>query len=208
MFIYKPRALQITATQATKQLMAGLTNTIIVTSNTDDVLDKLEPLKQWLTERVLSQLHITAQHPVEIIVLRNFQRVMIISPTRQTSQQILQTLQNGDPPFSLSYNHSMADTDDQSVDYLKVPKSEKMFLISPPTSPPPGFDYSRCEQPPPRAHTVDQQPHAEGSEFLTLLDSKIASIALQRCEDTAKPASTSYTPTQMPPRPFDEPADT
>ncbi|QLL33445.1 hypothetical protein HG536_0E03560 [Torulaspora globosa] len=182
--------------------MAGVTNTIIVTSNADNVLDKTEPLKRWLSDKVLTNIPITSRNPVEMVVLRDFQRVMIISPTREASQEILRALQNGGTPFCLAYAYSQTDTCDRdSPDYLTVPKSEKMFLISPPSSPPPEFDYARCEQPPPPSH-VQGLPHAEGSEFLTLLDNKIASIALQLCdtEQPPGPRTSSYRRTARPPQ--------
>lgn len=182
--------------------MAGVTNTIIVTSKADHVLDKTEPLKQWLSDQVLTS--ITSQDPVEMVVLRDFQRVMIISPTREISQEILRALENGVPPFSLAYAYSQTDTYDRdSPDYLTVPKSEKMFLISPPSSPPPEFDYARCEQPPPRSQGLPP------GEFLTLLDNKIATIALQQCdtEQPLGPRTSRYEGTAAPPRSSRPPGD-
>lgn len=188
--------------------MVGVTNTIIVTSDADSVLEQAESLEQWLSQRVLSHRHITAENPVEMVILQEFQRVMIISPTREVSQEIKQALENGVTPFSLHYSYSMADTSDQSPEYLTVPKSKRVFLISPPTSPPPEFDYARCEQPPPRARTHEQR-HTDDSQFLTLLDSKIASIALQRCdpEQSSETTTSRQNRTALPPRTHRPPGD-
>ena len=49
-----------------------------------------------------------------------------------------------------------------SKQYLELPEHRTIFLISPPTSPPPEFDYSRCEEEPSK-ETFAINDHLSGS---------------------------------------------
>lgn len=179
--------------------MGAVTNTIVVSSQDDELLESLEPLKQWLTDNVLCKTTVTAENPIQLIVQRHSQTALIVCPTHEIAHMVHETLHTTPLTRSLAYDYAEKDFDD-AMDRLQVPKSDRVFLTSPPTSPPPGFDYARCEQPPP-AHPHPMDPPGDQREFLTLLDSKIARIALQRCSDNAKPAhQDSLVRTACPPR--------
>lgn len=204
MFIFKRRALTIAIADHShdKTRMAPVTNTIVFTSQDDPVLECLETLRQWLTDNVLCKTTVTAENPIQLIVQRIYPRALVVCPTHQIAQQVYETLNKAPLAKSLAFDYADADYSD-SMDRLQVPKRDRVFLTSPPTSPPPGFDYARCEQPPP-SHSHPQDLADDQREFLTLLDSKIASIALQRCpKATIKATNGTPARTACPPRPDD-----
>lgn len=186
-----------------------ITNTIVVTSNKDSIIENLNVLQDWLMDNILQRQQITSKNPMQLIILRNLQRVLIISPAQEISQLIM-TLSSS-LKVSLRFTYSLTDSgDDTAISYLNVPKSEKMFLISPPTSPPPEFDYSRCEAPPPCQPTINkienEKPEVavETEAVVTLLNSKVANITVEHCAGTTSPQNVlrdelSYQRTALPP---------
>lgn len=183
-----------------------ITNTIIVTSNKDNIIENVNVLQDWLMENILQRQQVTSKNPMQLIILRNLQRVLIISPTQQISQLIMSL--SGTLKASLRFTYSLTDSsDDSAIDYLSVPKSEKMFLISPPTSPPPEFDYSKCEAPPPclptTTKTENEEPDPDAEAVFTLLSSKIANITVEHCAGGTSPQTTlrdeHYQRTALPP---------
>lgn len=184
-----------------------ITNTIVVTSNKDSIIENLNALQDWLMDSILQRQRITSKNPMQLIILRNLQRVLIISPSREISQLIM-TLSSS-LKVSLRFTYSLTDSgDDTAISYLNVPKSEKMFLISPPTSPPPEFDYSRCEAPPPCQPTINkiqnEEPEVETEAVVTLLNSKVANITVEHCAGTTSPQNVPpdklhYQRTALPP---------
>lgn len=84
-----------------------------------------------------------------------------------------------------------------------------MFLVSPPSSPPPEFDYSRCEQSPSESTPpVSRDQSNQGP--VTILNSSVANITVFPCADetsqevlrkTYRDADMgTYQPTSMPPK--------
>ncbi|EDO17700.1 hypothetical protein Kpol_1033p3 [Vanderwaltozyma polyspora DSM 70294] len=130
------------------------TNTVIVTnkSSIDPSLsvttdDNVLRLVHWLNETILLKFQVEVSNPIQLIKIHSFKRLILVCPSRLIAKDLVTT---GSIHFDhWSFNFSLTDTiTNITKDYLKVPKSDKMFLVSPPTSPPPGFDYSRCEDQP------------------------------------------------------------
>lgn len=186
--------------------MTDVTTTIIVTSQYDNVLEQVDFLRSWLSENTLKKFTITSQTPIQLIVLRNFQRILIVSPTLEISQQIMSVAM----PRSLCMSYAPSNTV-SSIQHLEVPKSERMFLISPPTSPPPGFDYSRCEEPPPEPQPTHTYKHTYQSDVpVTILNSRVANITVHPCREdrSVESGMDQYQRTAMPPKSiFDEESD-
>lgn len=212
-----------------------ITNTIVVTSsnNEDDMADKkhIQVLNDWLGYTVLQQYNITNEKPLQLIVLRNFKRVLLITSNHDISKYIMTESRKKEPLIkSFKFNYSLTDTTSTAEkQYLQLPKGERLFLISPPTSPPPGFDYSRCEEEPNR-HSLSkshlqEQPHLyeiindngsndSGNNLpreVTLLDNDMGKIVVNTCENLDiedDESEANLIPTSMPPRSiFDDDED-
>lgn len=176
-----------------------ITDTIIITSDKCDIVDNdnVERIQVWLSKNILRKFQINENEPLQLIILKRFKRILLICPSHDISQHVM------DAPRALemeNFNFSYSLQDGQrnlTKQYLKVPESEKMFLISPPASPPPEFDFSKCEDAPQRhiqSHIQqDQQQRLEASQLLpnnpdknnngtfTLLKSKVGAITIDRC---------------------------
>ena len=129
-----------------------VTDTVIVTATDIDVTapSTIDALQQWLTEKILLHYQVNIDDPLQIIILNKFKRVLLICPDHQISQRIMETSrESSDSLRCLHFNYSMIDGKYTSKkEYLQLPPQKKLFLISPPPSPPPEFDYSLCEGPP------------------------------------------------------------
>lgn len=204
-----------------------VTNTIIITSPTCNPTDQenVALLRQWLLQTVLEEFTVTDECPLQMILLSNFKRVLLIAPNHNISERAMQ-----DSKFPIvsdfRFSFSLTDTSQGSErQYLELPKGQRLFLVSPPTSPPPEFDYSRCEEKPStdtisRAH-LDTRPHLysilqkdmhKGDQAITLLDSDKHKIVLNTCEtlggEGEEGADGELVPTAMPPRSiFDDDED-
>lgn len=220
--------------------MSGMvTDTIIVTSKTRDACQEnvLQYLQNWLSETILLSYQIDEVSPIQLINLKKFDRSLIIAPNREIAQAIMQLFQNNSNTNnnndglahynlqSLTFNYSTVDSN-MEIKYLDLPKHDKLFLISPPSSPPPEFDYSRCEDIPnkhPHIHLkkfgtqisdynnntdsqngnniYNNENNNNGSHF-TLLTSDIANITVDSCEllDDDSTIKVDEFKTMMPPR--------
>ncbi|CAB4254942.1 similar to Saccharomyces cerevisiae YKL159C RCN1 Protein involved in calcineurin regulation during calcium signaling [Maudiozyma barnettii] len=206
-----------------------VTNTIIVTSvsqlNVTDS-EQVKLLNEWLALTVLQQYTITNDNALQLIILKNFKRILLISPTHEISKSIMDV--SRDLIVSkFKFSYSLTDTSNSlEKQYLELPKGERLFLISPPTSPPPGFDYSRCEEVPntesvSKTH-LTEQPHLydvindDGKDLnnqqpreITLLDCNTGKIVVNTCKNYDDPnVESKLIPTSMPPKSiFDDDED-
>lgn len=194
----------------------NVTNTIIVTSSTIDVVDSknIDILYEWLNQNILLKYDISNDNPIQVILLKNFKRILIVSPDHDMSQKIISSsTQSVVSNFRFSF--SLTDTTQLSEKkYLELPQSERMFLISPPSSPPPEFDYARCEEKPnsdiiSKAH-LDEKPHLysivndpqNSNKSITLLDTGTTKIVVNTCdsvENVDQNSKIDKIPTFMPP---------
>lgn len=212
-----------------------VTNTIIVTSSVpeDDITGKrqIQTLNDWLGYTVLQEYNITNENPLQLIILKNFKRVLLITSNHDISRYIMAESRKKEPLIkSFKFNYSLTDTTNAGEkQYLQLPKGERLFLISPPTSPPPGFDYSRCEEEP-NKHSfskghLQEHPHLyeiinstddstagnNSPREVTLLDNNMGKIVVNTCENLDiedDGDETNQIPTSMPPRSiFDDDED-
>lgn len=165
------------------------TDTIIVTSNKRNITDSstLPLFNEWFLKHILQRFKIKENNPIKLIILRKFRRCLIVCPDHAISEVVMETLKKAPPCDSLIFNYSTTDSlgnDTLEKDYLQVPKSEKLYLISPPSSPPSEFDYSKCEDKPStrtHAHQVSKSPH-KSSSFVAV-ESSVGTITVSLCDD-------------------------
>ncbi|CCE62807.1 hypothetical protein TPHA_0D01670 [Tetrapisispora phaffii CBS 4417] len=149
------------------------TNTLIITftgfdsryeDNVGAQLDAImDFLKVWLYDNILTKFEINNSNPLVLLKLEKFKRILIVAPDHQLSELIISSIVQSNH-FSELYCRICYTLQDSKINertYLEVPKSQKLFLISPPVSPPPEFDFERVEDEPSRiTHHIDDAPKA------------------------------------------------
>ncbi|RLV96483.1 Calcipressin-like protein [Spathaspora sp. JA1] len=124
--------------------MRNPTNTLILKNLPNSILS--DP--QELLESLQGYL-------IEVIILTNLQRILIICESSIISQHVYNIISKSFPQVTVSYslydNEFNVTNQDQDIivnsggdfQYLELPsdQSSRRFLISPPLSPPPGWDH-------------------------------------------------------------------
>lgn len=215
----KTRNKQISKTEA---LMSKVvTDTVIITSGRCDVVDNdnVERIQGWLSKYILTKFQINEDEPLQLIVLKRFKRILLICPSHDLSQHVM-AASHASEVEKLNFSYSLQDGyNNLAKEYLKVPESEKMFLISPPASPPPEFDFSKCEDAPQRhvqshiqqqqqqrmkaGHLLPNNPDEDSNGTFTLLKSKVGAITINRCptnEDCGNKRLADHVKTALPPK--------
>lgn len=169
------------------------TNTLIITSKEKNVAEStvLEELRDFLESHVLSRFTVTHADAMQLVALPAMQRLVLVCPTSEIAQSALTAKSQCTSLDDLKFQFSLVDTTTASQkQYLELPSHQSFFLVSPPTSPPPEFDYSRLEEHPnrekglvPVSHLNEkmspQSPHPAGHHVL--LETPNASITLDSC---------------------------
>ncbi|CCK70992.1 Rcn1p KNAG_0F03300 [Huiozyma naganishii CBS 8797] len=169
------------------------TDTIVITGRKGVLIDNdaVSLIQNWLSDTVLLSHTVLRDNPLQLIVLRKFQKILLISPATDLSRSIMHVAENDDELLSSNFQFTYSLTNTAATcekDYLKLPERDHLFLISPPTSPPPEFDYTRCEERPstienvtthlPRSHMSGEADDDKG----VLLVSDVGSITIDRCQ--------------------------
>ncbi|CAI4034615.1 hypothetical protein SMKI_11G0610 [Saccharomyces mikatae IFO 1815] len=176
-----------------------ITDTIIITSSKCDIVhnDNVGKIQAWLCKRILMKFQINENDPIQLIILKRLKRILLICPNHDISRHIMNASHTSEVE-KFNFNYSLQDGHKNiAKQYLKVPESEKMFLISPPASPPPEFDFTKCEDAPQRHvqsciqqeqqqrmkanHLLPKGPDKESNGTFTLLKSKAGAITIDRC---------------------------
>lgn len=139
----------------------NITNTLILRGFTTETLKDTEFIKK-LQQDIINELD---QFPernttddgsiIKFIVLISFKRILLVLQNQDQSVSLYGFLpkifdkyyltENIKVGFSLfDYNNQISELDNT----LQLPKNVKLFLISPPVSPPNGFDFDRLEEAP------------------------------------------------------------
>ncbi|CCH58815.1 hypothetical protein TBLA_0A10370 [Henningerozyma blattae CBS 6284] len=196
--------------------MAKITDTIIITSSQSETsitdVAIVDYIESWIEDNVLTHYKVVSSNPVELVALRSFKRVLVICPTIELSEIIMEkmnSIQNNPLLSNLQLNYAAFDSkdlhnDDYEKKYLKLPKGEKRFLVSPPTSPPPEFDYSKVEEAPNVFHHKTPLMFNEVQGRATLVKSSVGTIILDNsaCSSlqTLEEPSIREFKTAMPPK--------
>lgn len=198
----------------------SITDTIIVTSSAVNVIDPglVEQLQRWITAAILTMFQVGNDNPLQIVLLKSMKRVLIISPNKQISEEIMNASSKNLNFKEINFNYSLKDSGSQiKKEYLKLPVNDHLFLVSPPSSPPPEFDYSQCEaNPDSKLYHQDvaiQLKNGHGdNETFTVLKNNTGHITVSTCQSIAEPDShLNIIPTSLPPKSIfdsDEDSDT
>lgn len=179
------------------------TNTLIATS-AGNLAHNVEPLKQWLLKSGVGEM--------QLILLPSFRRVLVVTESRKAAQTLVH---NKSGLNGVNLRYTLTDTEgsvvnpSEDIGRLKVPPSRRQFLVSPPTSPPPEFDYSKCEEPPSSfSHKLSEQSNHTSSDDLgprTLLSSSAGTITIDPARTIGGEAQDPMPHTVLPPKSiFDE----
>ncbi|CCD24051.1 Rcn1p NDAI_0C03910 [Naumovozyma dairenensis CBS 421] len=179
---------------------SSVTDTVIVTSDKVNVTDRdiVEVIQKWLTDTVLLEFDVLPDLPIEIVILGSMKRLLIICPNHAISKYIKEMEPKPDNlPLNIGYSLVDGRATAAPKKYLELPPHETLFLVSPPASPPPEFDYSKCEGPPSSlthpSHDEKQQHTTLREETLkepgtyTLIDSKSGRITVDTCAQADRP---------------------
>lgn len=121
----------------------GSTNTLILSGFANGKLDDKNYI-DCLQRKIVSNALNT--DTVQFIILKSLKRIILIFDNLESSVKLYQVLRE-DKSFITgksihNYNNNIQDN------YLKLPNNSRMFLISPPASPPPDFNYDQEEEEP------------------------------------------------------------
>ncbi|GAV56134.1 hypothetical protein ZYGR_0BA00400 [Zygosaccharomyces rouxii] len=183
------------------------TNTLIAISNNGNLAYDVEPLKNWLLESGAGEM--------QLIHLPSFKRVLVVTESRENASRLMSKKEELD---NIKLRYTLADTEgalvnpDEEMGRLQVPPHKRTFLISPPASPPPEFDYSRCEEPPDRIEPTSrskekhfEEPETDSKGQRTLLSSAAGTITIRPAETLGERATEPLPHTALPPKSiFDE----
>ncbi|AAS51117.1 ACL111Wp [Eremothecium gossypii ATCC 10895] len=180
------------------------TNTVIIASRAADVTADafVESFEALLQEHVLRRAHVTAEEPLQLCVLPNMRRLVVVAPTAAVARLVVDAFAAHGPPdreHMCAVGFSLLDTPRESA-HLAVPAARRLLLVSPPQSPPPEFDFSRLEDGPHRPAQVPGQDLPPGQPVTVLAPPTGAKIVLHPCESLAGAASVEHVHTTLPPR--------
>ncbi|KAH3673077.1 hypothetical protein WICMUC_003910 [Wickerhamomyces mucosus] len=131
--------------------MVDVTNTLIVTNLSSFLLKDsqfINDIQQSIINELVAQT--ASDIPIKFIILPKLKRILITFPEYSQSQIVLHYLQAWLQKLdsNAKVGYSLIDSPQEDINHLTIPKHSKMFLISPPVSPPPEFDYDRVEEEP------------------------------------------------------------
>ncbi|GAV51253.1 hypothetical protein ZYGR_0AD04360 [Zygosaccharomyces rouxii] len=183
------------------------TNTLIATNNSGSLAHDVGPLRNWLLKSGIGEM--------QLIHLPSFKRVLVVTESKEAASQLMSKKgELGD----IRLRYTLTDTEgalvnpDEEMGRLQVPPHKRTFLISPPTSPPPEFDYSRCEEPPDRVGPTDlggeidfEESETDNEGQRTLLSSSAGTITIKPAETLRDRKQEPLPHTALPPKSiFDE----
>ncbi|CEP20538.1 RCN1 [Cyberlindnera jadinii] len=86
---------------------------------------------------------------VQFIVLKSFKRILLIFQSRESSSLLIDKLKELGRAEGFACGYALNDfSNNLGNNYLELPSDSRMFLISPPASPPVDFNYDATEEEP------------------------------------------------------------
>lgn len=188
------------------------TDTIIITSSRLNVTaqETVESIKMFLYDHVLAKAQVLKDNPMQLVALPNFKRLIIVCPDVSLARKVMKERLNCKDLEGIRFNYSLANTSvREKKQHLELPLARTLFLVSPPTSPPPEFDYSKLEDGPNMhpGHTTFpalNKEYVTGTEpgHFTVVENKFGKITVDVCGDESEGTNPSVerVKTGRPPR--------
>ncbi|SCU86944.1 LAME_0D08196g1_1 [Lachancea meyersii CBS 8951] len=132
-----------------------VSNTVIITSRRKNAAENpsLELIREFLEAIVLTRFQVTATCPMQLVALPTLQRCVLVCPSLEIAQEAILLHSQWPQLDAFQFQFSAAASQPPLAapkQFLELPKQRALFLVSPPVSPPPEFDYSRLEESPNR----------------------------------------------------------
>lgn len=116
------------------------TNTLIISR----IGDKTDEIVLHVEKVILKEL---PNETVKVVVLKQLKRIILIFKDVVVAHTAVKFLKS--PDYTIGFSKMSTSTDGNDKDaYLQLPSNTRMFLISPPASPPSEFDYEKVEEEP------------------------------------------------------------
>jgi hypothetical protein len=131
----------------------GETNTLVLSGLEDELLKSSDFIKE-LQRKVIS--HVPCTDVIQFIILKSLKRVVLIFNNKDSASKLYSVFKKENKEFVTGFSLSDYNGDIQD-NYLKLPENSRMFLISPPASPPSNFDYDQEEEEPNKSQIYTHQ---------------------------------------------------
>ncbi|SCU93846.1 LAFA_0F18514g1_1 [Lachancea sp. 'fantastica'] len=185
-----------------------VSNTVIITAGYQNATENgaLERIREFLEATVLKRFEVTEERPLKLVALPAMNRCVLVCPSLELAEQTVLLHSQWPSLNGFKFQYSAIDVSGSAEkQYLELPKERALFLVSPPTSPPPGFDYSRLEEAPNRVRGLQASGHVPeafqprdhhhkltGESQKILLHHSHTSITLEQCDQD--PVTARMTP--------------
>lgn len=177
-----------------------INGTLIITSNVKNVIENIfvDEIKQFIFGKVITYWRITNDNPIEIIILKSLKRLIIVCPRIDISEFIHRNLNIQHIQIKLS----LTSTPRNSL-FLEPPIAKRIFLVSPPQSPPSEFEFDKYEEIPNKdvGHSYNYESY-ENDTTHTIVKTPHCEIIIDKCEtlDNSNVSIPLPIPTSMPPK--------
>lgn len=118
---------------------------------------------------------------VQFVILKTFKRILIIFNNKASSVQVYEHFKSTRKDFKAGYSLHDYSSFDIKDNYLELPDNSRMFLISPPASPPIDFNYDQVEEEP---NKLQIYTHEELKEIFLKNNSELEDLVSQNLKKT------------------------
>ncbi|CEP62037.1 Rcn1p LALA0_S04e06326g [Lachancea lanzarotensis] len=139
-----------------------VSNTVIITAGRKNATetDALKRIREFLEAEVLQRFNVTEANPLKLVALPTLNRCILVCPSLELAEQAVMLHSQWPQLKGFQFRYSALDAPNSTEkQFLELPKQLALFLVSPPTSPPPGFDFSRLEEAPNRVRGLKASGH-------------------------------------------------
>jgi len=156
-----------------------VTNTLILAGIPEDKLDDDQYINE-LQQEIIENIPNTDL--VQFIILKTFKRILIIFNNKKSISKVFKFMKlKHDDVFTIGYSLNDYSSFDINDNYLELPDNSRMFLISPPASPPIDFNYDQVEEEP---NKLQIYTHEELNEIFKKNNGEISNLISENLKKT------------------------